>query len=193
MIQSKADYKAYLKADQEARRIKTDTLPQKLKQFIYMDPTWKFQRLLRKVEYYHNCRRGPMSRLYYYFLEYRFKKMSINLGFSIPKNAFGPGLSIPHYGTIVVNSRTKVGKNCRIHVCVNIGASGGSLEAPVIGDNVYIGPGAKIYGAISIANNIVIGPNSSVNKSFEEEGIFIAGSPAKKIKEIDVKQILKHI
>lgn len=98
-----------------------------------------------------------------------------------------------HYGTIVVNPRAKVGANCRIHVCTNIGESGGVAGAPQIGDNVYIGPGAKIYGAISIANNTVIAANAAVNKSILEEGMLVAGVPARIIKDIDVKRIIKHI
>lgn len=192
MITSKKEYKQYIKADKNARGI-GDSFKEKLKQIIYTDPTWKFQKKLRKVEYYKNTKKGIFNKLYYIALLYRFKKISIKLGFSIPPNAFGPGLSIPHYGTIVVNSKAKIGKNCRIHVCVNIGASGGNPEAPQIGDNVYIGPGSKIYGDIKIGNNIAIGANSSVGKSFEEENIFIAGSPAKKIKEFDIKSVIKHI
>ena len=58
---------------------------------------------------------------------------------------------------------------------------------------MYIAPGAKIYGNIIIANNIAIGANAVVNKSFEEENILIAGNPAKKIKTIDIKKIIKHV
>lgn len=115
------------------------------------------------------------------------------MGFSIPKNAFGPGLSIPHYGTIVVNSQAKIGKNCKIHAGVNIGASGGKPGAPIIGDNVYLGPGCKIYGEITIANNIAVAANACVGSSFLEENILIGGIPAKKIKTFDIKSILKHL
>jgi serine O-acetyltransferase len=66
-------------------------------------------------------------------------------------------------------------------VCVNIGASGGRSEAPQIGDNVYIAPGAKIYGDITIADGIAIGANAVVNDSFLEPNVTIAGVPAKKI------------
>jgi serine O-acetyltransferase len=107
---------------------------------------------------------------------------SIHLGYSIPINVFGPGLCIAHRGTIVVNKDARVGENCRIHACTNIGSGRGSvLLAPKIGDDVYIGPGAKIFGNIEIADNIAIGANSVVNKSFYEKGISIAGVPAKKI------------
>jgi serine O-acetyltransferase len=107
--------------------------------------------------------------------------MSIHLGFTIPLNVFGPGLCIAHRGTIVINKDTTIGENCRIHACTNIGTGRGGISAPQIGSNVYIGPGAKIFGDITIADNIAIGANSVVNKSFYEKGISIAGVPAKKI------------
>lgn len=112
--------------------------------------------------------------------KYKFRKLSIKLGYSIPINVFGPGLSLPHYGTIVVNPDTKVGKNCRIHVGVNIGAH--HDKAPRIGDNVYIGPGAIIFGGVEIADNVSIGANATVNKSVTEPNVVVVGTPAQVVK-----------
>lgn len=92
---------------------------------------------------------------------------------------FGPGLPLPHRGNIIVNPQTRIGENCRIHVCVNIGAH--HDKAPRIGNNVYIGPGAIIFGDIEIS----IGANATVNKSVLEPNCVVAGTPAKVIK-IDV-------
>ena len=114
------------------------------------------------------------------------------LNFSIPINVFGPGLSIAHYGTIVVNQNSKIGKNCRIHENVTIGSTGGEELAPQIGNNVFIGTGAKIIGNIEIADNIAIGANSLVNKSFTEPGITIAGNPAKKISNNSSKMFINN-
>lgn len=72
----------------------------------------------------------------------------VRLGFSIPINVFGPGFRINHYGLIVVNPKARVGAFCDIHQGVNIGEGFGKDEVPEIGDHVYIGPGAKIYGRI---------------------------------------------
>lgn len=107
----------------------------------------------------------------------------MKLGFSIPINVFGPGLSIAHYGTIVVSQYASVGSNCRLHVGVNIGANGGKNCAPTIGDNVYIGPGAILFGDITIADGAFIGANSTVNKSFEHANSVLAGTLAKVVKE----------
>ncbi|HWR26685.1 MAG TPA: serine acetyltransferase, partial [candidate division Zixibacteria bacterium] len=103
----------------------------------------------------------------------------------------GPGLAIPHYGPIIINGKAKIGANCRIHVGVHIGTKAGyNFLAPRIGNNVYIGPGAKIFGDIEIADDIAIGANSVVNHSFTENGIGIAGIPAKKINDKGSKGLL---
>ncbi|PKQ44067.1 serine O-acetyltransferase [Confluentibacter flavum] len=190
MIKSKQDYLYYLKADRKALNIPDK--PNWIKEIILPNYIWVFQKRLRKLEYLKNCRNDLIGKITYVILKVRFRKLGIRLGFSIPENIFGPGLSIAHYGTIVVNSKTKVGKNCRIHVCTNIGASGGNPKAPVIGDNVYIAPGVKIYGDIEIGNNIAIAPNSSVNKTFLEPNVLIAGSPAKIIKKIDISKLIPN-
>jgi serine O-acetyltransferase len=67
------------------------------------------------------------------------------------------------------------------------------VGAPIIGDNVYIAPGVKIYGNIKIPNNCAIGANSVVNRSIIEENMLIAGVPAQTIKNINIKQIIKHL
>ena len=51
-------------------------------------------------------------------------------------------------------------------------------EAPIIGDNCFIGPGAKLFGKIKIGDNVAIGANSVVNKSFQDN-VTIAGVPAR--------------
>lgn len=193
MIKSKADYKYYLERDKLALNVKSNTLKSKVIGLISPNPIYTFQKRMRKLEFYTNCQNKGLNKIYVAYLKYKFKKISIKLGFSIPINVFGPGLSIVHYGTIVINKATKVGANCRMHACVNIGASGGNPQAPQLGDNIYIAPGAKIYGDITIASNTAIGANAVVNKSFEKENTIIAGIPAKVIGDVDISQIIKHL
>lgn len=193
MITSKKDYLYYISQDRMALGLPPPNIKQKVAYLFAPNYIYHFQKLLRKLEYYHNCKRGGFNKIICLLIKLRFRRASLKLGFSIPINVFGPGLAIVHYGTIVVNSNAQIGKNCRIHACTNIGASGGSKEAPKIGDNVYIGPGAKIYGNITIGNNNAIGANATVFKSFEESGMMIAGNPAKVIREIDINRIIKHI
>ncbi|EGW41099.1 bacterial transferase hexapeptide family protein [Desulfosporosinus sp. OT] len=106
--------------------------------------------------------------------------MSTNLGFTIPRHVFGPGLSIAHWGSIVVHPDVRVGKNCRIHSAVNIGVF--NEKCPIIGDNVYIAPGAKLFGGIIIGNNVTIGANAVVNKDVPSN-VTVGGIPAKIISE----------
>jgi len=173
MIRYYSDYLTYLEADRIAlKRDKT------LKSLLF-DDIWKFQRLMRKLEYQTNCERGNPLRI---LTSFRYRTLGTKLGFSIPINVFGPGLSIAHSGTIVVHDRAKIGANCRLHVCVNIGTQAGKPnDIPQIGDNCYIGPGAKIFGAVILGNNMAIGANAVVNKSFPEGNCTIGGVPAKKI------------
>ena len=191
MIQSKQDYIDYVKADRAGRP--GPGIAERLENIFIPANINNFKRLLRKAEYYKNVKKGFFNKLIYWIIKYRFRKVSVKLGFSIPENVFGPGLTLPHYGTIVVNAGARVGANCRIHVCTNIGESGGVAGAPVIGDNVYIGPGAKIYGNITIASNVAIAANAAVSKSFTTEHKIIGGIPAKEIGDINIKQIIKHI
>ncbi|MBN1764264.1 MAG: hypothetical protein JW860_03320 [Sedimentisphaerales bacterium] len=178
MITSRTDLKFYLEAD----RFSLNRPPRR--NFLCFDPVWKYQRLMRRLEYLYNCKHSFFYKVYRRVLFRHWQKLGLKLGFSIPLNVFGPGLSLPHPGTIVINDRVRVGANCRVHVCVNIGcAAGAPDEVPQIGDNVYIGPGAKIYGAIKIADNIAIGANAVVNTDFTEPGITIAGIPARKISD----------
>ena len=193
MIRSKKDYSKYIDQDRIALGILNRDFKHKLKSIVSPNYIWKFQKTMRKLEFYENCKNHGFHKVYILYLKYRYKKISLKLGFSIPINVFGPGLSIVHYGTIVINRNSRVGSNCRMHACVNIGASGGEKEAPQLGDNVYIAPGAKIYGNITIANNTAIGANAVVNKSFNQENTVIAGVPAKVIGNVDIKKIIKHV
>lgn len=192
-INSKQDYAFFVEADKFALGI-DESLYARFKRFIFVDEKeiiWQFQKTMRKAEYLKNCKRDFLSRVYYFLVTYRrFRMMSLRLGFSIPLNTFGPGLSIAHCGTIVINGKANIGANCRIHVDVVIGASGGDPKAPQIGDNCYIGPGVKIFGDISVADNVVIGANSVVNKHWTEQDVAIGGIPAKKISDFDVERVV---
>ena len=195
MIQSRKDYLFYLEADRIALGKPPNSFFEHLKEFAKREFIWEFQRSLRKAEYYKNVvsKKSIFGKIRYFFIKVKFKNLSVKLGFSIPENVFGPGLAIAHYGTIVINSGAKVGANCRIHTSTNIGSSAGFPGAPVLGNNIYIAPGVKIFGAITIADNCAIGANAAVNKSITEEGMLIAGVPAKVVKPIDIKTIIKHL
>ncbi len=177
MIKSKEELKLYLEADRIA-------LGRKDKKPGFFDLVYKFEVSLRINEYYNNCRHGIIWKPIKFYNRVKFRILGILCGFEIPLNCIGKGLSIAHKGTIVINSGTSIGDNCRLHVGVNIGTVPGCAHiAPKIGDNVYIAPGVKLYGNIEVGGGIIIGANSVVTKSFKEENICIAGVPARKISD----------
>ncbi len=175
MISSRAEYKYYLKRDLAAYGFS------KLTPYIYFRvDCLRFQRRLRKIEYLWNVhRKNRLFQLYRLLLEWKNHRLATRLGLTIPKNVFGPGLCIVHHGTIVVSPAARIGENCRIHPSTSIGEFHG---APQIGNNVYIGPGAKLFGDIRIGDNVAVGANAVVNKSFTGN-VTLGGIPAKVISE----------
>lgn len=170
VIKSKKDLQNFLDADLRSLGVS------KRHNWLMINEIVVFQVRLRRLEYAINCTRNPFTLIIRRFL---YRRIAIKLGISISPNTIGPGLSIAHRGTIVVNGGARIGANCRIHTGVNIGTEAGKADAaPTIGDNCYIAPGAKIFGSIQIGPNTVIGANAVVNKSFPQGGQTIAGAPA---------------
>jgi serine O-acetyltransferase len=97
----------------------------------------------------------------------------------------GPGLYFPHtIGTVM--GASKIGRNAVIYHQVTIGAKEMDLafapeKRPIVGDNVFIGSGAKVLGGITVGNNVVIGANSVVTKSVPND-VVVAGIPAQIIR-----------
>ena len=180
MIQNKADYKEYYNTDLLMTHIDKAPLSRH-----FTDCRYKFYKSLRLTEYYTNCRKDFIGRFIAKLLRVRHKRLCNKYQWTIPINVFGKGLAIVHVGTIVVSPKVKIGANCRIHVCVNIGdaIAKGQDGAPILGNNVYIGPGAKLFGPIEIGDNTAIGANAVVNASFISGNCTIAGVPAKIISQ----------
>ncbi len=185
VIRTKEDLKYYIKRDMYARfgdKKITLAIRCKVKDMV------KFNILLRKAEYHINNNHIICAILYKILL----LKKGMKLGWSIDPNTFGPGLCVVHYGTVVVNGKARIGENARIHAGVNIGTNAGCNMAPRIGDNVYFGPGAKVFGDIDIVSNIAIGANAVVNKSFFEEGVTLGGIPARIISNKGTEKIIRR-
>lgn len=175
MIKNKSDLKYYMQQDKKQLAIPSERKHPR----PFVDLIWKYEILLRKSEYFHNINKSFFSSIMAKYYIFRLIRMGQKLGFTIGINVFGPGLSIAHYGCIVVSGGAKIGSNCRIHEGVTIGATNGESEAAVIGDNCFIGSGAKIIGKVELANNVAIGAGAVVVKSFKENNVSLAGVPAK--------------
>lgn len=108
-----------------------------------------------------------------------FKVAEVITGISLPVSAdIGKGFYIGHFGSIIFHSDVKMGENCSIAHGVLIGTRGlGSKGVPVIGNNVYIGVGAKMLGGIKVGNNVKVGANAVVLNDVPD-GATVVGIPA---------------
>lgn len=186
MIKSKKELNEWIKAEKKANYKLKDSKGI-LKSVITCDHTYvitKYLYYLRHEEYHRN-NSGFRHHVMELFWSRKKNKLGNSIGLTIPANVFGKGLTIYHVGSIVVNGEAKVGINCQLHGNNCIGNNGKSCAAPQIGDNCDIGIGAKIIGGIHLGDDVVIGANSVVNKSYDLNGIVLVGSPAKYIKRGD--------
>ena len=128
MITDRQSYRACVKQDLKAYGLERVGIYN----YWWMD-SLRFQLRLRKIEYLHNtCQHNPVKRLRLMVLEVINHRLAARLGFTIPKNVFGPG--------------------------------------------------AKIFGAVVLGNNVAVGANAVVNKSFGDN-VTLAGAPARVLAE----------
>jgi serine O-acetyltransferase len=91
---------------------------------------------------------------------------------------FDKGFVIMHPVGVVINSKVRGGKNIVIESGVVIGDEKG--QAPCLGNNIFIGAGAKIIGGVTIGDNVKIGANAVVVKDLPSN-VTAVGIPAKVI------------
>ena len=137
----------------------------------------RYLRFLRKEEEFTFIKpRKPLQ----YWYKARKNRLGSRLGFIISAGCFAEGLQLEHFGSVIVNPKSQIGKNCKIHGNCCIGSNGGYPDdSPVIGDNVDIGQGAQILGGIRIADNVRIGAGAVVVKDILEPGVTVVGVPGR--------------
>ena len=93
-----------------------------------------------------------------------YKLVQILTGIELPcEVVIGRNFVIDHFGGIVISGYAQFGDDCRIRNGVVVGLKNVHEPiAPVIGNNVDIGAGAKVLGNIRIGSNVVIGANAVV-------------------------------
>ena len=183
MIESKGDLKRYIADDMSFyhQYAKRDRLILR----VIQDPAYlitQYLRFLRKEEYYFNVRHDIWGKALYFYYFRKKNQLGNKLGFKIPKNCFGPGLTIYHHGNIIVNEAARIGANCRLHGNNCIGNKGNVDLAPMIGDNLDLGFGACVIGGVTLGDNATVGANAVVVKSNPENTITLVGVPARELK-----------
>ena len=90
--------------------------------------------------------------------------------------SFDKNFVILHSVGVVINAKVKGGRDIVIESGVVIGEEKSSC--PTLGNHIFIGSGAKIFGGIIIGDNVTIGANAVVNKDVPSD-VVVAGIPAK--------------
>lgn len=108
-----------------------------------------------------------------------YKLVQIVAGIELPCEVqLGRNFVIDHSGGIVISGYARFGDNCRIRNGVVVGLSRVDEPcAPVIGNNVDIGAGAKVLGAITVGDNVSIGANAVVVRDVPADSVAV-GVPA---------------
>ena len=119
------------------------------------------------------------------FMALMLYRYSVRYGISISaQTRIGPGFYIGHFGGIHVNQGAVIGANCNLQQDVTLAKAnrGERAGAPLIGDNVFIGPGAKLIGRIHVGDGAAIGANAVVTRDVPP-GAAVAGIPARVVSE----------
>ena len=165
MIASWADCRRYLAADLARHGGRSALLRQ---------PQVRWLVRLRLTEWWCNTRGGLVGGV----LRWRLQAAGVKLGYTIPINRIGPALRLPHVGTIVVNGSARVGEFCQLLPDVVLG--GNDRGVPTLGDHVYVGPGVKVIGAVTVGDGAVLAAGAVVTRDVPA-GETWAGVPARRI------------
>ncbi|WAC19621.1 hypothetical protein OVA24_20590 [Luteolibacter sp. SL250] len=121
----------------------------------------------------------------YHIVSFLHQRSAVRHGVFIdPMTEVGGGLFLAHALNIVVNRRCRIGRNVNLSQGITLGIAnrGSKAGTPEIGDRVYIGPNAVIFGAIRIGNEAAIGANSVVTKDIPDRSV-VVGIPGEVISD----------
>lgn len=138
------------------------SLGQAAKHFIFT-PGFKYTVWMRSTGYFKRNRLTrrtlyPIFKLFLLRCRYKY-------GIAIPENTvIGGGLFINRFGGIYVHNDAVIGRNCNITPGVLLGQinRGSKAGAPILGDRVFLGSGAKVVGRVTVGDDAAIGVNALV-------------------------------
>lgn len=121
------------------------------------------------------CQRCPVGvirklLLVVYFFLYKFCEIITGIRIS-GESEIGPGLMIHNFGGVLIKGR--IGKNCTVVQGAQIvsRADGQGRGWPTLGDNVYVGSGARVLGDVRIGDHVRIGANAVVMRDVEAHSV----------------------
>lgn len=179
MISTRQELKFYIMADRMMNRgFFRPSISERIKRFFLHDIIMDYLVSLRYCAFYNNTNSIITHPIGYLFHALRFRNLGIRLGFSIGYNSIGYGVTIPHYGTIVIGAENRIGNFAVFHTGICI-----TGNKKVIGDAFYCSTGAKLTSEIRLGNNISVTANSVVNRDCTHDNVLLAGAPATVIKD----------
>lgn len=105
-----------------------------------------------------------------------------------PAAEIGENLFIDHGTGVVVGETAIIGNNCTLYHGVTLGGKGditeGGRRHPIIGDNVIIGAGAQVLGAVTVGAGARIGANAVVTTDVAD-GVTVVGNPARALGKVE--------
>lgn len=178
---TKENLKEFLLAD----KARYGSNPPKFIDWIVNNEGWYLYKLIRHIRYqeYHKGKRG-WHKLAFWYHWYRYKQLSLKLHITIYPNTIDGGLRIYHSGGFThVGPNCHIGKNCTLLPGVVFGnkTEEEGKDMAIVGDNCYFGLDAKIFGPVTIGNNVTVGANAVVTKDIPDNAV-VAGVPAKIIR-----------
>lgn len=160
------------------------TTPRDYLRALVANPGYRYTFAMRIVSF---ARSGssPGHRLLAVAARLWLRRLRFRFGVDLPAStSVGPGLYMNHPNGIVVHSEATIGRDCNLSQDVTLGEANRGRNAgfPTIGDGVYIGPGAKVVGAVHVGSNSAIGANCVVTRDVPP-GSVVAGVPGRVISD----------
>ncbi|WP_067583058.1 serine O-acetyltransferase [Endozoicomonas ascidiicola] len=120
------------------------------------------------------CKKIPLLPKLIQLIIFIFYNSKVPPSATIGKGSF---LVVKGIGVVIIDN-AKIGDDCRIGIGCKIVGKGPYKKVPMIGDRVFIGPGAIIAGPVVIEDDVIIAANAVVTKSVPK-GCIVGGVPAK--------------
>lgn len=140
---------------------------------------FKFTVWLRLTRYLY-LRKNPLLYLVRFILKHYSYKYSFDVSY---KAQIGVGLTIAHYGYLIVPSNSYIGSYCTLRPGVVFGKKLSEAQnGVVVGNHVDFGVGSKVIGQVTIGDNVLVGANAVITKDVPSD-VIVAGIPAKVLKQ----------
>lgn len=156
---------------------------------LYPNYCYRFLFYNRLYEYIKSNRSNVFFRLLLPLLKFQVHKWSFRTKIEIPTFTVGRGLKINHTtGGIVINSRARIGDYCYLSNGVIIGQDNihKPSNVPTIGNHVHLAPNSKVFGKVTIGDNVIIGTDCVVMKSVPDN-CCVVGCPARIVRKDGIK------